>query len=293
MTDIKSISLDALPSDESDDLEYKSSLIGETELKREIQNAASAFWNSGGGMFLAGVSNKGTVDGGIPCAFGRQSLKDWLAQVVSHVTPQASYAPRIFAAGTHPNINADKCVLAIQFSASSAIPHQSADKKYYIRAGPHTVPAPHFLIEALYAKRYFRRPKLVHLARVEHFAADIDFLHMDVVAATDAVALDVEIDLFPSPTKRGLDFPLAVPVIDRLHPFGFRFEIPVKPPFVSDLTLKYRDLEGNAYSEEAVVDASKCLTPWHRNRGELGAVTEQIRELTRAVERMRDGFRLG
>jgi hypothetical protein len=289
MIDIDTISLDSLPASESDNLEYKSSLIDENKLKREIQNAASAFWNSGGGVLLAGVDNKGTIDGGIFRSVGRQTLEDWLAQVISSVNPQGKYTFRVFESSSHTKINAGKCVLAVDFAASTAIPHQSADNCYYIRAGAHTVPAPHFVVEALYAKRHFRSPKLIHLPSINHFSTVTDFLHVEVIAATDGLALDVEIDFDPRPNERGLAFPLVVPIIDREHPFAFRFEIAHQPVFVSTLKITYRDFANASYSYEKRIDASQCLSPWHRDAGALGSVSDEIRELKRAIERMNHG----
>lgn len=286
MIDISAISLDSLPASESHDLEYKSSLIDDKQLKREIQNAASAFWNSGGGVFLAGVDDKGAIDGGIFGSVGRQTLEDWLAQVISPVNPQGKYTVRMFESSSHTKIHAGKCVLAIEFTASTALPHQSADNRYYIRAGAHTVPGPHFIVEALYAKRHFRSPKLIHLSSINHFTTESDFLHVEVIAATDGVALDVEIDFDPRPDKHGMMFPLVVPIIDLEHPFAFRFEINRQPSFVSTIRITYRDFANASYSDEKAIDASQCLSPWYRDAGELGSIAEEIRDLKRTLERM-------
>lgn len=286
MLDINAISLDSLPATESDDLEYKSSLIDDKKLKRELQNAASAFWNSGGGVFLAGVDKTGGVDGGIPRNFGRQSLEDWLAQVVSAVNPQGTYSFRLFETPSHTNIQPGKCVLALAFAASTAIPHQSADNRYYIRAGAHTVPAPHFIVEALYAKRHFLSPKLIHLIRINQNTTVSDFLHVEVIAATDGVALDVEIDFDPRPNDHGLSFPLVAPIIDREHPFAFRFEVQRQPVFESRIRINYRDFANAVYSYEKPIDISQCLSPWHRDFGELGRISEELHELKCVVDRM-------
>jgi hypothetical protein len=284
MLSINAIALDALPSSESDDLEYKSSLIKEGDLQREIQNAASAFWNSGGGVFFAGVDDKGKVDGGIPATIGRQSRTDWLGRIIAAVSPQGKYASRLFHPTDHPNINQDKCVLAIEYAPSADIPHQSGDKRYYIRAGAHTERAPHFLVDALYAKRHFRSPMLVHVARINNWSGAADFLHVEVIAATDAVALDVVIDFDPWPAGVTF-FPIVVPVIDRGHPFGFRFEIERQPPFQSTLRVVYKDVAKESYAYSSMIDASKLLAPWSRDEGALGEIARRIQELTRAIDR--------
>jgi hypothetical protein len=153
------------------------------------------------------------------------------------------------------------------------------------------VPSPHFLVDALYAKRHFRSPKLVHVARVNHFSTVSDFLHVEVIAATDGVALEVEIDFDPRPDEGGLPFPLVVPIIDREHPFAFRFEVRREPGFVSTIKITYRDFANAPYSYERRLGASQCLVPWNRDSGELGSISEELRELKHAVERIDFGSR--
>jgi hypothetical protein len=292
MIDINGISLDSLPSSEPDELEYKSSLIDDTKLKREIQNAASAFWNSGGGALLAGVNDKGIVDGGILPVVGRQTRQDWIAHVISAVNPAASYTARLFDDSSNGNIVKGKCVLAVQFEPSAAFPHQSADYRYYIRAGAHTVPAPHFVVDALHAKRHFRNPRLVHITNMRYFSTESDFLHIELIAATDGAALNVQVDLNPRPTDtHGASLPITIPIIDRAHSFAFRCLVPKLPPFVSTIRVQYRDFANAQYSYEGPIDLSKCLSPWNRAGGELEEVIQEMREIKRVLERFGDGLR--
>lgn len=51
-----------LPSEETDIYEYKSSKVPLDQLKNKISKAASAFWNSGGGIFIAGVNGEITIE---------------------------------------------------------------------------------------------------------------------------------------------------------------------------------------------------------------------------------------
>jgi hypothetical protein len=288
MMNIDTLPLDSLPGSESDILEYKSSLTDDEKLKREVQQAASAFWNGGGGIFIAGVDKTGVVDGGIGRNIARQTREDWLSQVIGAVHPQGTYRPRLFEIPSHPNIAPGKCVLAIAFDPSTAIPHQAADSRYYIRVGAHTLPAPHFIVDALYAKRHFRSPKLVHLDQVKPFTTASDFFNVEVIAATDGVALDVVVDFDPRPNLRPgrLAFPLTVPIVDRAHPFAFRFEVPRQPPFVSTIKIAYLDFANNSYAYEKPINASTSLPPWNREDSDFGEISEQLRELRRAVERL-------
>lgn len=290
MLNLDALELDSLPSQETDDVEYKSSVTAENQLKRKIQNAASAFWNTGGGIFLAGVANDGTVDGGIAKSFGRQTLNDWLSQVLSVVRPNGTYDSRVFEQSDHAAIATDKCVLVIQFLPSAALPHQAPDNKYYIRAGAHTVPASHDIVDALYAKRHVRHPRLVHVTRLSHWTTETDFLHVEVIAATDSVAFDVEIDLAPRPSKGHLIFPIVVPLIDRDHSFSFRFEVRCEPAFSSVINIKYRDLGNETHTYHGPVEASKCVPPWNLESGEIRQVAEELRELKRAIEQKDSGI---
>src|SRR5689334_9048468 len=84
--------LASLPSAEDDRHEYKASATKDTELADKITRAASGFWNSGGGLFVAGVTSIGEPDGGIALTVGRQSRRDWIDQAISRVSPRARYA---------------------------------------------------------------------------------------------------------------------------------------------------------------------------------------------------------
>jgi len=83
--------LNELTNSETDIFEYKSSKVSLDELKNKISIAASAFWNSGGGIFIAGVDDNGAVDGGIPCCKGRQDIRDWVDTAIKQTEPLGEY----------------------------------------------------------------------------------------------------------------------------------------------------------------------------------------------------------
>jgi hypothetical protein len=129
----------ALPPQEDDGFEYKSSLTTDADLATKLGRAASGFWNSGGGAFVAGVDGKGQPDGGISDLVGRQSRRDWADQVIAKVAPSASYSVvSISSSNGSLNIQPNKHVLAIGFGESYAGPHMANAGRYYIRAGAHT-----------------------------------------------------------------------------------------------------------------------------------------------------------
>jgi hypothetical protein len=156
----------SLPGAEDDRHEYKSSSTRDSDLSDKIARAASGFWNSGGGLFVAGVNGNGQPDGGISLIVGRQSRRDWIDQAISRVAPRAHYAVQsIEDSGAGLTISNGNAVVMIGFATSDVGPHMAPDNRYYIRAGAHTVPASHFLVEAIHARRGLRLPLLRHLVR--------------------------------------------------------------------------------------------------------------------------------
>jgi hypothetical protein len=288
---LPTLDLGSLPASEDDKLEYKSSATAMHALRDKIGKAASGFWNSGGGIFVVGVDGAGKPDGGIAKTVGRQAVRDWIDQAIQPVAPGAEFAVKVFEhdPAAALNIAAGNCVVAIEFISNALAPHMAPDNKYYIRAGAHTVPAGHFVVEALLAKRHFRTPRLISLATLSAFSSKSDFLNVEIVAATEGVAIDVEVDLSPPPVDR-LKLPLLAPLVDRDHPFKFRFEVNHKPTFISTLKIAYRDLVGRPYAEERLIDADECLNAWHQGAGGLDSVSEEIRGLKRAVERLQSSI---
>src|SRR5205807_9073990 len=111
--------LASLPSAEDDRHDYKSGLVKDNELADKIARAASGFWNSGGGLFVAGVGGNGQPDGGILLTVGRQSRRDWVDQAISRVTPRAPYVVHcIEDRGAGANIASGNAVMMLGFAPS-------------------------------------------------------------------------------------------------------------------------------------------------------------------------------
>lgn len=267
MFDVATLSLSSLPTEETDELEYKSSLTPMNDLKRKLQNAASAFWNTGDGV----------VDGGISASHGRQSISDWIAQSLFAVRPNGEYKSRLFDSSDNNSIAASKCVVAIQYLPSKTIPHQSYDNKYYIRAGAHTIPAPHEIVEALFAKRQVRSPRIVHLARRYGFTSRTYFLNIELVNAAADAAFDVSVDLEPW-IEKSLPLPIGVSVIDREHSYGFRFEVPQEMSSIK-LQVYYHDFAGKKFEYHADIDLKAIVEPWNHPHDEARQVLEKLAAL--------------
>lgn len=287
-TNIKSFEykdLQEFPTEESDSIEYKSSKVSLDNLKNKISVAASSFWNSGGGIFVAGVNDNGKVDGGIPSVKGRQGIRDWADKAIKMTEPSGQYEIILIEKNDNtPDIEDGNVVLIIRFFESDIPPHMAYDKKYYIRAGAHSDGATHFQVEALRALRQFTKPNIKGLLRNHPTKPRIE--ELVIVSINDAVALDTKLsfDPYPLALKDHFkdEFPLEIPVIDKNNPFrmdisGFGFR---EQAFGNDpvkLILEYKDVIGNTYITEQWISPQKNLQPM--------VIGEDINErLVKAIE---------
>jgi len=261
------LNISALPSAEDDAFEYKSSATPFVTLQNKIVRAMSAFGNSGGGCFVAGVADDGTPDGGLEQLVGKQSLRDWTDQAIMRVSPPIAYEVRFFDKTTSAaKIDTDKVVMAISVAPSDAAPHMADDKKYYIRAGAHTVPASHFIVEALWARRSFSKPMLTHTVREK--PGNPDVIQVGLVALTPAPALDVELQITPLlGMLKSLErfFPIRLPVVDRSNPFfldaTLHYNFHEEFPDNVVLACKYRDIAGNQFVYKSSRPLKEAVSP--------------------------------
>lgn len=257
-----------LPSEENNTFEYKSSKISFDLLRNKISIAASAFWNSGGGIFIVGVNDKGEVDGGISDTIGRQKICDWVDQAVKATQPIGRYECKAIPIDNGSEGAEGKVVLVIKFYESSDLPHMAYDNRYYIRVGAHSASANHFQIEALRALRSFSRPLLKGVMMYHPTKPKVE--ELVIVAVNDAVALDVQLTFDPFPNlleKHFKDyFPLEVSLIDKNTPFKMEVSLfgagpeafghePVK------LILSYKDVLGNEYHTNQLIGPRQNLPP--------------------------------
>lgn len=278
----------SLPPAEDDTFEYKSSRTPDDKLEDKLTHAASGMWNSGGGVFVAGVDDKGQPDGGLPTAVGRQSRRDWIDRVVARVTPRAGYAVHaVEGQDAGLNIAAGRAVYVVAFGESSAGPHMAPDDRYYIRAGAHTVPARHFIVDSLFAQRGLTRPLL--RAMIRRKPGNSGVIQLGVVALSEAPGIDVEIAPDPLPSflseRNAGQFPLRVPVVNALLPFFFDFDVRV---FGRDLPrttvhLRYKDIAAREYEEHVEIDAARQLEPVLMGTTDGERIERQLKEVENAV----------
>jgi hypothetical protein len=286
---LEDVDLASLPSEEDERHEFKSGATKDNDLAEKISRAASGFWNSGGGLFIAGVNGDGQPDGGISLAVGRQSRRDWIDQAISRVSPRARYAVQcIEDGGAGLTISPGRAIILIGFAPSDNGPHMAPDNRYYIRAGAHTVPASHFLVEAIHARRGLQAPMLRHVIRRK--PQDGGVLQIGVICLNDAPALNVEITLSPLPKwldRFGTQLPLIVPVISRETPFYFDFHIltiGTEPMPAFDAKLKYMDLADRVYQTNFSVNVDTQMGP------SLGSGISDFRGLERGLDKVGDAI---
>ncbi|KAM3102943.1 ATP-binding protein [Phormidesmis sp. 146-12] len=265
--DLETFDLAQLPSAEDGDFEFKSSSTPHDGLKKKLSCAVSGFANSGGGYFVVGVDGNGEADGGLPLKIGRQDLRDWVDQVVKQVKPVPKYDIKlIYDSMGRGTIHSGSAVLLVGIHESYAGPHMAPDYHYYIRAGAHTEKANHFIVDAIWAKRHFSKPRLTHLFRLKPDKEAA--IQLGVLALTDAPAVDVKITLSPLPQmiqRYESVFPLQASIVDRNNPFFFDVTtyFQAKERFGEDvyLEVEYYDLANNFYTHRTKVEVTGSVPP--------------------------------
>lgn len=282
-----------LPSDETDLYEYKSSITPDEKLKEKLAIAASAFWNSGGGIFIVGINNTGQIDGGISQTVRRQKRRDWVDQILASIEPLGPYTVRTIEKTTSDSAIRDQhIVLVVAFGASDNAPHMAPDKKYYVRAGAHSAPASHFLVEAIRARRGFQSPTLRAIFQLHPQKAKV--VQLAIVCINQATALNVKIDFVPLP--QGLvpvakQLPLTVAVIDKEHPFEMDIcTVPDSSIIFGDvpveLRLEFSDIVGRTHHYCQEIDPRRNFAPTRLEVSNSKDLDKTMITISRQIERL-------
>lgn len=277
--------LTQLPPEEDDYFEFKSSITPHEKLKTKLSCAVSGFANSGGGCFVAGVDGNGNADGGFSLKIGKQDLRDWIDQVIHQVEPCPKYEIKLIQDPMgRGSIEQDKSVFLVAIHESYICPHMAPDSCYYIRAGAHTVKAKHFIVDAIWAKRHFSKPRLIHLLRLKPDKAKA--IQLGVLALTDAPAIDVLIKLKPLPQllqqQSGL-FPLNLSLIDRSNPFFFDIAVlsqdEVRLEENITLEVEYHDVAGNFYTYKTMIESSNSALPISLRNDDFQEIARMLKSI--------------
>lgn len=280
-----------IPSSETELFEYKSSKVPLDNLKNKISVAASAFWNSGGGIFIAGVNDNGEVDGGIEKYKGKQDIRDWVDNAIKLTEPTGEYLISIICKNLDDSkIEDNKAVIVICFYESNLVPHMAYDKKYYIRVGAHSGAANHYLVESLRSLRANTKPNLRGIMKYHPTKPRIE--QLVIIALNEGVAIDVKVNFDPLPLALkehfSDDFPLEIAAIDKNNPFtmeisgfGFREQAFGKDPVM--LKLEYKDVLGEIYKSEQEISPQKNLQPMTIGDDVFKELVEAIENLTKKL----------
>jgi len=286
---LETFDLMQLPSAEDDAFEFKSSRTSFEALKKKLSCAVSGFANSGGGYFITGVDGNGEADGGLPLRIGKQDLRDWADQVINQVEPVPRYDIKLIHDSMgQGNIGSDSAVLVVGIHESYAGPHMASDNHYYIRAGAHTVKAKHFIVDAIWAKRHFSKPRLTHLFRLK--PGKEEAIQLGILALTDSPAVDIKIAVSPLPQMiqncESL-FPLQASIIDRNNPFFFDVTtyFQAKERFGEDvyLEVEYCDLAGNFYTYKSKVEVDGSVPPISIGNDNPAKIVKALESINKAL----------
>lgn len=259
---------------ESDSLEFKSGAIRQSELKSELEKNASAFWNTGGGVMI-GIKDDGSVDG-IDPQIGRQPVEQWVEKVVSSVRPIGKCDTKTWFNKENPAVPNGKIVLGVMFHESHAFPHQAPDDRYYIRAGSHSFPANHVIVESLFARRVAHFPVVKCLASLSADTSNIHQLTFNIKSVNDYPAFDVKAKVTILRIEKGYpDQPKTAfaDMVDRTSPLMIEMSVP--SDFRMRIDWEWLDLVGTRQTDSREVDFSTCP------RG----VNSELARIARAIER--------
>ncbi len=290
---LETFDLAQLPAAEDDDFEFKSSRVMPNDLKKKLSCAASGFANSGGGCFVVGVDGNGNADGGFPLKIGTQDLRDWIDQIVNQVEPVPRYDIKLIQDSVgRGEIKTEFAVLLVVIHESYIGPHMAPDNHYYIRAGAHTVKAKHFIVDAIWAKRHFSKPRLTHLLRLKPGKGTA--IELGILALTDVPAIDVMIKLEPLPQllqqQPGV-FPLNLSLIDRSNPFFVDITLlsQAQPSIHESISIEveYHDLAGNLYIYKQVIESSNSALPTSSRNDDYQEIVRTLKSINDTLKSLK------
>lgn len=270
---------------EDDEHEYKGSLLKDDALADKISIAASAFWNTGGGLLIVGIDKNGVIDGGISTQVGKNSRQDWVGQILNaKVTPQGRYMVQMIEAkDPTTSIKPNKAVLVIAFEDSPYDLHMAYDNRYYIRAGAHSVPASHFLVEALRTRRIFQEPILRALLKRSLRKSDV--VELEILVVNNAVAFNVEVTFDPLPISLYENFrdrfPFTIPFVDQYHPFSMDLYVwGLRPEIFGDqpveLKVTFSNIFGQHQMYSQTIDVVKHIDPMTLGSTDLAEIQKAV-----------------
>jgi hypothetical protein len=279
----------ALPKEENDNIEFKSGLTKQDELSKKLSVAASAFSNATGGLLIIGVNKEGNIDG-IEEKIGHTHIRDWIDHVIS-VEPMVNYKIKIIKTSDTSILETGKCLVVAQFFHSASAPHMACDKKYYFRNGAQSIPASHYLVEAIRLRANYDRPVLA--CRLTMSTTRYNAIQLEVFTINKTNAYNVKIS-FSNKSKLFHPiqdvFPLVIPIISDGYPFvmdvdnyGYRSSSWANGKICVDL--EYENENHDKYSQQFTLDEYKELPPKQLADNILAKIVTAIQEIPPAIKK--------
>jgi hypothetical protein len=138
---------------ESDTQEFKGSLFVtdiagkvRSDFLDNLSKQISAFANAAGGTLFLGINDTGEIDGGVQIALRANGTREWLEDVIPNVVdPQLKQfnVYEVGSSGPQSAVADGRAVFVIEVPESEDAPHQSRDRRYYLRIAGKSRPMSH------------------------------------------------------------------------------------------------------------------------------------------------------
>jgi hypothetical protein len=198
LDDVRTIVSQQIP--EGTSLEYKRSTVLIDRDANTVCKAVSALANSAGGTLVIGVETRNSLPVQIDEGTPPPSRRDWLYQIISGGTFPAVELLEIREFQTSTG-----AVYIVDVPTSPQAPHQSLDRKYYKRRGPHSEVMEHYEIEDV--RNRPKRATAPLRAELEISQGVLAHLHLSNSHETDPIiGLNCQIEANFPIDRSGLQF---------------------------------------------------------------------------------------
>lgn len=160
---------------ELDSQEFKSSLFvfeeGSGAIRSDfldhLSKQVSALANAGGGRLFLGIDDQGRIDGGLPVDLRANGTREWLEDVLpGSVDPPLKAFNVHEIVGDNPHQTAilpGRAVYVIEIPDSEGAPHQSRDRRYYLRIAGKSRPMSHRHVLDIMQRRHDPDVRIDHV----------------------------------------------------------------------------------------------------------------------------------
>lgn len=143
-----------------------------TDFVPVLSKQIGAFANGAGGRLFIGIDDTGQIDGGVPVDLKGGGTRAWLEDVIPGAIDPPLRRFNVYEVGRHPDARSSRidpghAVYIIDIPQSEDAPHQSVDRRYYLRIAGKSRPMGHLHISDVLRRTQHPR---VGVARIGPFA---------------------------------------------------------------------------------------------------------------------------